>query len=53
MPADEPTLGVDGDAVAEAVASAEPEGLVHQLTALSGEMSIREARHPDRSSVAK
>jgi nucleoside-diphosphate-sugar epimerase len=34
------------------VASAEPEVIVHQLTALSGKMSIRDARHPDRSSMA-
>jgi nucleoside-diphosphate-sugar epimerase len=34
------------------VASAEPEVIVHQLTALSGQMSIREARHPDRSPAA-
>jgi len=31
------------------VASAEPEVIVHQLTALSGPMSVREARHPERS----
>ena len=36
------------DAVAQAVASAEPEVIVHQLTALSGPMSAREARNPDR-----
>jgi len=35
------------------VASAEPEVIVHQLTALSGKMSMRDARHPDRSSAAK
>jgi nucleoside-diphosphate-sugar epimerase len=35
------------------VASAEPEVIVHQLTALSGKMSIRDARNPDRSSMAK
>jgi nucleoside-diphosphate-sugar epimerase len=40
---------LDPDAVAQAVASAEPEVIVHQLTALSGPMSIRDARHPDRS----
>jgi nucleoside-diphosphate-sugar epimerase len=40
---------LDPDAVAQAVASAEPEVIVHQLTALSGKMSIRDARHPDRS----
>ena len=36
------------DAVAQAVASSEPEVIVHQLTALSGKMSIRVARHPER-----
>jgi nucleoside-diphosphate-sugar epimerase len=35
------------------VASAEPEVIVHQLTALSGKMSLRDARHPDRADVAK
>ena len=40
---------LDPDAVAQAVASAEPEVIVHQLTALSGKMSIRDARHPERS----
>ena len=40
---------LDPDAVAGAVASAEPEVIVHQLTALSGPMSVREARRPDRS----
>ena len=39
---------LDPDAVAQAVASAEPEVIVHQLTALSGKMSIRDARHPER-----
>jgi nucleoside-diphosphate-sugar epimerase len=43
---------LDPDAVAQAVASAEPEVIVHQLTALSGPMSIREARHPERSFAA-
>ena len=43
---------LDPDAVAQAVASAEPEVIVHELTALSGKMSIRDARHPDRSAVA-
>ena len=43
---------LDPDAVAQAVASAEPQVIVHQLTALSGKMSIRDARHPDRSSMA-
>jgi nucleoside-diphosphate-sugar epimerase len=40
---------LDPDAVAQAVASAEPEVIVHQLTALSGKMSIRDARHPEHS----
>ena len=40
---------LDPDAVAQAVASAEPEVIVHQLTALSEKMSIRDARHPERS----
>jgi 2-alkyl-3-oxoalkanoate reductase len=44
---------LDPDAVAQAVASAEPEVIVHELTALSGKMSMRDARHPDRSSAAK
>jgi nucleoside-diphosphate-sugar epimerase len=43
---------LDPDAVARAVASAEPEVIVHQLTALSGPMSMRDARHPDRSVAA-
>src|SRR3954451_14546762 len=38
--------------VAQAVAPAEPEVIVHQLTALSGPMSVREARHPERFSGA-
>jgi nucleoside-diphosphate-sugar epimerase len=42
---------LDPDAVAQAVASAEPEVIVHQLTALSGKMSAREMRYPDRSSA--
>jgi nucleoside-diphosphate-sugar epimerase len=41
---------LDPDAVAQAVASGEPEVIVHELTALSGPMSLREARHPERSS---
>jgi nucleoside-diphosphate-sugar epimerase len=40
---------LDSEAVAQAVASAEPEVIVHQLTALSGPISIRDARRPDRS----
>ena len=43
---------LDPDAVAQAVASAEPEVIVHELTALSGTMSVRDARHPERSLVA-
>src|SRR5438552_4687666 len=39
---------LDPDAVAQAVAAAEPEVIVHELTALSGPMSIRDARHPER-----
>jgi nucleoside-diphosphate-sugar epimerase len=42
---------LDPDAVAQAVASAEPDVIVHQLTALSGKMSMRDARRPDRSSA--
>jgi 2-alkyl-3-oxoalkanoate reductase len=43
---------LDPDAVAQAVASAEPEVIVHELTALSGRMSARDMRHPDRSPMA-
>jgi nucleoside-diphosphate-sugar epimerase len=43
---------LDPDAVAQAVAAAEPEVIVHELTALSGKMSLRDARHPDRSPMA-
>ena len=43
---------LDPDAVAQAVASAEPEVIVHQLTALSGKPSAREMRHPERSPMA-
>jgi nucleoside-diphosphate-sugar epimerase len=43
---------LDPDAVARAVTAAEPEVIVHQLTALSGPMSLRDARHPDRSAAA-
>jgi 2-alkyl-3-oxoalkanoate reductase len=42
---------LDPDAVAEAVAAAEPEVIVHELTALSGPMSVWEARHLERSSA--
>jgi nucleoside-diphosphate-sugar epimerase len=44
---------LDPDAVAQAVASAEPEVIVHQLTALSGKMSLRDARHPERAPMAQ
>ncbi len=43
---------LDPDAVAQAVASAEPEVIVHQLTALSGKMAARDMRHPERSPLA-
>jgi nucleoside-diphosphate-sugar epimerase len=43
---------LDPEAVAQAVASAEPDVIVHELTALSGPMSMREARNPDRASAA-
>ena len=43
---------LDPGAVGQAVASAEPEVIVHELTALSGPMSMRDARHPDRSHAA-
>ncbi len=43
---------LDPDAVAQAVASAEPDVIVHELTALSGPMSARDMRHPDRSPAA-
>src|ERR687891_746975 len=39
---------LDPDAVAQGVASAEPEVIVHELTALSEPMSLRNARHPER-----
>lgn len=44
---------LDPDAVARVVGEAEPEVIVHQLTALSGKMRARDMRHPDRSSMAK
>lgn len=40
---------LDADGVAQAVASAEPEVIVHQLTALSGKLSARDMRHPSGS----
>jgi nucleoside-diphosphate-sugar epimerase len=42
---------LDPDAVAHAVASAEPEVIVHELTAFSAPMSMRDTRHPERSSA--
>ena len=42
---------LDPDAVAGVVAAAEPEVIVHQLTALSGTLSARDMRSPDRSSA--
>jgi nucleoside-diphosphate-sugar epimerase len=43
---------LDPDAVAQAVAAAEPEVIVHELTALSGTLSASDMRHPDRSPAA-
>jgi 2-alkyl-3-oxoalkanoate reductase len=43
---------LDPDAVAQTLALAEPEVIVHELTALSGNMSVRDMRHPDRSPMA-
>ena len=43
---------LDPDAVAQAVASAEPEVIIHELTALSGKLSVRDMRHPERSPLA-
>jgi nucleoside-diphosphate-sugar epimerase len=40
---------LDPDAVAGVVGEAEPEVIVHQLTALSGPTSASDVRHPDRS----
>jgi nucleoside-diphosphate-sugar epimerase len=40
---------LDPDAVAQAVEAAEPEVIVHELTALSEPMSLRDARRPERS----
>jgi nucleoside-diphosphate-sugar epimerase len=42
---------LDPDAVAQAVASAEPEVIVHELTALSEPTSVRDMRHPERSAA--
>jgi nucleoside-diphosphate-sugar epimerase len=43
---------LDADAVAQAVMAAEPEVIVHELTALSGKLSARDMRHPERSALA-
>jgi 2-alkyl-3-oxoalkanoate reductase len=43
---------LDRDAVTQAVAVAEPEVIVHELTALSGKLSGRDMRHPERSALA-
>jgi nucleoside-diphosphate-sugar epimerase len=43
---------LDAGAVARVVASAEPEVIVHELTALSGPLSARDMRHPGRSAMA-
>ena len=43
---------LDPDAVAQAVASAEPEVIVHELTALSGKLTARDLRHPENSALA-
>src|SRR5262245_52832982 len=41
--------GLDPEAVAQAVAAAEPEVIIHQMTALSGSLDLR---HLDRSFAA-
>jgi nucleoside-diphosphate-sugar epimerase len=43
---------LDPDAVAQAVASVEPEVIVHELTALAGKLSVRFIRHPERSAAS-
>ncbi len=43
---------LDPDAVAKSVAAAEPEVIVHQLTAFSGKLSARDMRHPEHSPLA-
>jgi len=43
---------LDPDTVAQAVASAEPEVIVHQLTALAGKLSAKDMRHPEHSALA-
>jgi nucleoside-diphosphate-sugar epimerase len=42
---------LDPDAVAGTVGEAEPEVIVHELTALSGTMRASDMRHPDRSAA--
>ncbi|HZB06467.1 MAG TPA: NAD(P)H-binding protein, partial [Thermoleophilaceae bacterium] len=37
---------LDPESVAQAVARAEPEVIVHQLTALSGKLGLRDMRNP-------
>src|SRR5918995_4011091 len=39
---------LDPESVAQAVARAEPEVIVHQLTALSGKLGLRDMRNPER-----
>jgi 2-alkyl-3-oxoalkanoate reductase len=39
---------LDPDAVGRAVAETEPEAMVHQLTALKGELGLRDMRNPER-----
>ena len=46
------TDALDPDGVAEAVALAAPEVIVHELTALSGKLSARDMRYPERSPMA-
>jgi 2-alkyl-3-oxoalkanoate reductase len=50
----QPTVAnaLEPEAVARAVAAAEPEVIVHELTALSGPTSMREMRHPERAAQA-
>jgi 2-alkyl-3-oxoalkanoate reductase len=43
---------LDANAVAQAVASAEPEVIVHELTSLSAKLSAKDMRHPERSALA-
>jgi nucleoside-diphosphate-sugar epimerase len=43
---------LDRDAVAQAVGSAEPEVIVHELTALSGKLAAKDMRHPERAPMA-